>query len=208
MKYPSPAYRKLKKTLTGIRGVLRGVPEAGNNTNLQHLKVQSYILLAHSAIEQYLEELAESTLNDCVEKFNTHKQVNQCIVSLIAFETIAQLDDNDSRKKIQSNVVKQLEAFVNIAKKHHLHAIRSNNGIKHKDQRALLLPVGIDPMDVDAVTAAALDAFGTKRGGVAHQVKIQTSETRSSVLTETRTLLFGLENYDREACRIVSSGLT
>lgn len=196
-------YRNLTKDLKRISGLLRGIPATQNNTNLHHLKVQSYIFFAHAAFEQYLESLALAVLEKSVSNFNTKQQINACIFGLVVFETIAQLDDEIPRKQIRSEVVRKLGDFVNIAKKNHEGIITANNGIKLKDQKALFLPVGLDPEEIDSVTAVSLDAFGTKRGGVAHRLKAQTQETKSSVLTETQTLLNGIVNFDREACKIV-----
>lgn len=203
MKTPTPAYKSLKSALANVSAILRRVPLTENSSNLHHLKVQSYIFLAHAALEQYLEDLALSILDASMHAFNTKKQMNACVVSLIVFETVAQFDENTPRKKIRADVVKDLSAFVNIARAHHSSKIAANNGIKLADQKALFLPVGFDPEEIDSVTANALDTFGIKRGGIAHRVKIKTQETKSSALADTQSILLGLKSFDEEACRVV-----
>jgi hypothetical protein len=130
-------------------------------------------------------------MKESVADYNISGQINSCIMSLITFETVAQFDEKTPRKQIRADVVKHLNKFVNIASKNHEATIKSNNGIKLKDQNALLLPVGLDPLEVDIATANGLDSFGLKRGSVAHKLKIQTTETKSSVLSESQTLFKG-----------------
>ncbi|WP_172332545.1 HEPN domain-containing protein [Mangrovicoccus sp. HB161399] len=197
MALPSEDYRKLRKNIRSYKSVLRGVPDVSNDTVLHHLKVQSYILLTHAAFEEYLEEIAKRLVNESVSNFLTTKKINSCVASLVAFETVAQFSEETSRKSIRKEVVENLNTFVAIAKRNYLRDVKDNHGIKIKDQKKILLSVGIDPEEVDTVTASAMDAFGEKRGGVAHTSRITTSETRSSAVHEVETILSGLRNYDR-----------
>lgn len=205
MKSPTNAYKSLQVSLRGVRRIIARTPLNDCSTDLDHLKIQSYILLAHAAFEQYLEELSMEILNESVARFNEYNSFSQCLISLIIFETVAQFDENTPRKKIRSDVVKDLSKFVNIAKKNHVSQIGKNNGIKTKDQKALLLPIGIDPEDADLVTFSSLDAFGSKRGGIAHKVKITTEETRSSVTTAVNGIFLGLKNFDEIACQTLDN---
>lgn len=205
MKSPTPEYRGLKKKLREVKCILQRVPGHSCNSNLHHLKVQSYVLLAHAAFEEYLESLSEAIVKVSVDRYNAGRTINECIMGLIVFETIAQFDKQSSRKAIKSEVVKKLDQFVNVARVNHSNHVSNNNGVKGKDQKALFFPLGIDPEDVDAATYAALDAFGTKRGGIAHKFKTQTSDTRSSVLQVTETILNGLLNLDEQACLVLSN---
>ena len=205
MNSPTSAYKSLNVSLQGLKPLLSRVPDTSCDTNLQHLKVQSYLFLSHAAFEQYLEEIATITMRESVADYNKSDQINSCVMSLIAFETVAQFDDMTPRKKIRADVVKNLQNFVNIASRNHETTIKGNNGIKLKDQNALFLPVGLDPLEVDIVTANGLDSFGGKRGSVAHKLKIQTTETKSSVLSESQTLFKGLKNFDEEVCRIINT---
>jgi len=205
MRSPTAEYKRLKTSLRGLKSLLARVPDTYCATNLQHLRVQSYLILAHAAFEEYLENISLLVLEECVDKFNNKRSMNDCIVSLITFETIAQFNDKSQRAKIRSEVVDKLDKFVNLAKRNHKQVIYDNHGIKLKDQKALLLPVGLDPQQIDNVTASSLDGFGTKRGKHAHTVKIQTTETKSSVLAETTNLAKGLKQFDQEAVKIINS---
>jgi hypothetical protein len=205
MNSPTPEYKNLKISLRNVTKILSRVPETENTTTLHHLKVQSFVFLAHAAFEEYLENLASSLMKHSVYNYNTKSQINETILGLITFETVAQFDKETPRKEISFRVVKNTKKYLNLAKTNHEGVISSNHGIKLKDQKAILLPVGIDPEEVDIATSASLDAFGIKRGGFAHTFKIQTNDTRSSVLAATHNIFIGLKSFDEEACRIMSA---
>jgi len=205
MKNPTQAYVKLKANLKNLKSLLKGVPETQNSSTVHHLKVQSYIVLSHAAFEEYIENVAKIILDESVLNYNKNRLMNICIMSLVAAEAVAQVDPSISRRSINEKVVRNLSKFINFAHKNHQNNISANLGIKLRDQKNLLIPVGLDPENVDSITAVTLDAFGTKRGGVAHQLKIQSDETKSSVLTTTKTLLLGLKNYDLEATKIINN---
>tara|TARA_R110002072_G_scaffold141463_1_gene286749 strand:+ start:1161 stop:1790 length:630 start_codon:yes stop_codon:yes gene_type:complete len=207
MKSPTEEYQSLKSSLKNTRKILSRVPMHSCDTDPHHLKVRSYIFLTHAAFEQYLEDLAAKMLDTSVELFNKHQKINTCIFSVVVFETIAQFNVDDSRKRIRSDVVKNLSKFVNLANRNHRSVIDSNNGIKKKDQQKLLLPLGLDPEEVDLQTSAHLDAFGVKRGAVAHKAKIVTNDTKSSVLADTKNICDGLKLFDRAACRAVATSM-
>lgn len=205
MKSPTKAYKNLRTSLKGIEKILSRLPEHDCLTDAHHLKVQSYLLLCHAAFEEYIESLAKIILDESVKEFNNKGEINRCIVSLIVFETVAQFDKNTPRKQIRANVVSNLSKFVNVAKNNHVGTINGNNGVKLRDQRAVLLPVGIDPEEADSVTAASLDAFGVKRGGIAHKFKIRTEETRSSAVSTVRALSAGVLGFDSAAVLAVQT---
>jgi hypothetical protein len=162
-------------------------------------------LLAHAAFEEYLENLSESIVQESVARYNKGRTINECVMGLVVFETIAQFDKNSSRKAIRADVVKKLDQFVNLAKSNHSVQVFNNNGVKGKDQNALFFPLGIDPEEVDAITYAALDAFGAKRGGIAHKFKTQTTDTKSSVLQTTEIIFKGLVSLDQQACAVLAN---
>lgn len=207
MRSPTPEYKKLKSVLKGTNSLLSRVPATENKTKLHHLKVQSFILLTHAAFEQYLEGVSRLVLEISIEELNKKGIVNPCIFALLVAETTAQLDDKIARKKIRLDASTNTKEFLNQAKKNHESVISSNNGITKKDQEKILTPIGINPESVDIVLSNSLDAFGTKRGGFAHNLKMQTEETKSSVLSEVNVICEGLKSFDEEACRILRTSI-
>jgi len=208
MKSPTKAYKQLKRSLTELKPILNRVPLMLCDTNLQHLKVQSFVFLSHAAFEVYVEELSRSVSEEAVRLLNVDGIITKALISMTAWETIAQVDDDIKRKKIKLEVANNFKTFANASKINLHKQIEDNHGIRKVNLRDLLVPIGVDPEIVDMATFAALDALGLKRGHIAHKVKIQREETRSSIIGEVNTILEGLKNYDREACICIEKRMT
>lgn len=208
MKSPTDAYKALKLSLRDIKVILNRVPLYECNTKGQIVKVKSYILLCHAAFEQYLERICVDVSNEAVEKFNDKGRISKVIVSMTAYETIAQIDDNISRRRITLDVAQNFQTFVNQARVNINNQVDRNHGVRIQNQKQMLQPIGVDPEETDLATANALDAFGSKRGEIAHTFRIHRVETRSSAENEVRTIFRGLRFFDVEACKNLGIGMT
>ncbi|KAB2720394.1 HEPN domain-containing protein [Brucella intermedia] len=203
MKTPTDSYKRLKKTLSDIKTILSRVPPLFCETDLQHLKVQSYVLLCHAAFEEYIEELSRSVSNKAIELLNTEGIITKSLVSMTAWETIAQIDENIPRKKIKLDVAGNFKTFANASKVNLHKQIDENHGIRKDNQKSLLIPIGVDPEAVDFATFAALDSLGVSRGHIAHKVKIQREHTRNAILADVDTIFRGLQSYDAASCECI-----
>lgn len=208
MKSPTEAYKTLKSSIQNIRKILVRVPPSVCVTPLDHLKVQAYMLLTHAAFEQYIEDLVTVVSREAHSQLKKDGRVCRAMLSLVASEAMLQVDDDVARRKIKSSVATNLLGFASNAVSNLTLDIQSNHGVTTADQRKLLLQIGVDPEEVDLTVSAALNAFGTKRGSIAHKVKIRTSETRSSVLSETEQILRGLLSFDAAACTQLREGMS
>lgn len=202
---PTAHYKKLLLSLREAKRILSHVPSTYCDSTYHHLKVQSYIFLAHAAIEEYIEDIALYVLSESIDKYKHNDHINKCLLSLIIFETVYQFDENTPRKSLKSEVVEKFSTFVHIAKKSHETEIGNNNGIKIDNQKKLLLPIGIDLESVDLNLANSLDAFGAARGGIAHKFKTKTKETKSSVLASTEQISNDLRQLDEAAVAVIAS---
>ncbi|WP_155908250.1 HEPN domain-containing protein [Asticcacaulis sp. YBE204] len=207
MKAPTDAYKNLISTLTQIKPILYKVPDTSCNTKIHHLKVQSYILLTHAAFEEYLERLSKDISTKAIELYNRESIISKALVSMTAYETIAQLEENNARKKISSDVASNFSTFANLAKVNLHKQIEKNHGVRKENQRSLLVPIGIEPDDIDPLTSNALDAYGVKRGDIAHKVIITRKETKSSIIGEIKIIKDGLIEFDKAACKALSIGM-
>jgi hypothetical protein len=180
--------------------IVRGVDPTGCKNNLQHLKLQAYILLCHGAFEEYLESLGLAVATEARRRLKVSGILTKSIVSLVASKL---LDDAAlaSAKKVMSNSVSDLEAFSAEAYNRYRARVTGNNGIVLADQQAILLPIGVDPAAVDVALMNSLHSFGQKRGAVAHSFKVQRQETLADVSTLVAQLSASLSSYDEEACR-------
>ena len=208
MKLPTEPYKALRASLMNVRKILVRVPSSACVTTLDHLKVQSYMLLSHAAFEQYIEELVTAVSRSAHAQLKKDNRVCRAMLCLVASEAIFQVDDKIGRKKIKSSMATNLVGFASSAVSNLTRDVQANHGVTTADQRKLLMQIGVDPEEVDLAVSAALNAFGTKRGSIAHKVKMKTTETRSSILSETDQILKGLLSFDAAACNQLNEGMT
>lgn len=207
MKSPTEPYKSLKLSLKNIQKVLARVPASECISPLDHLKVQSYVLLAHAAFEQYIEEIVTLISREAHSQLKKENRVCRAMLSLVASEAMQQVDDDIARRKIRASMASDLLGFASSAVSNLTLDIQANHGVTTADQKKLLLQIGVDPEQVDLNVSAALNAFGTKRGSIAHKVKMKTAETRSSVLSETEQIKKGLLTFDAAACSQLREGM-
>ena len=192
------AYLKFKKELAAARTIVSRVPYAQNNSALHELKVRSLLLLSHSAIEEYLEDLSRQMLTEAVDQLVNNRNVTISLLALLGYHK-----SNFAKKyRYPLNTPSNYDAFVELAKEafgKHKNSIDSNHGIREKNIRGMLHPIGIDIDDFYNVLVATLDSFGQKRGAVAHRIGARTSETRSSLTSELSTIVFLLKKLDGTA---------
>ena len=201
----SKEYRALRHSIDRVKGILARVPHSECLTALHHLKVQSFTLLAHAAFEEYLENIVRAAARDAMRELRKSGRISEVLTSLIATEAMAQVDGARPRRKISGSLAGDVKGFAREAVNSFERDIESNHGIRHENQRTLLLPIGIDPEELDLVAFNALDSFGRRRGAIAHRVMIRTEETRSSATSEVETIVRALRSYDLEVMRLRGS---
>lgn len=195
----TPHYEGLKKGLSHAEKVVGGVYPYGCKTDLQHLKLQSFILLAHAVIEQYLEELCLEVARDARTIFVREGVITKALVGLITSQVLAEKSSGKGSKRIGSDMAKNLDVFSRDAFNSYTEVIKSNHGIKKDNLKSLFFPIGIDPLTVDLALANTLDAFGTTRGLIAHKFAIRRENTLSAVQSELAVIVRDLTALDREA---------
>ncbi|MHA3902814.1 HEPN domain-containing protein [Castellaniella sp. WN] len=204
MKSPTIHYRELLRSLKKARLITRGVDDLGCNTDLQHLKLQAYILLCHAALEQYIEELAFSAAKEARARYARSGIITKTLVALISSKLVDDVSTK-GRMKLTADLCSNVEVFSKEAFNRYSDVVKSNNGIVDRDQRKILVPVGVDPECVDLVLMNNLHQFGAKRGDVAHKFKVQRTDTLSSVETEIKTIVSGIKSYDQAVCEALKS---
>ncbi len=163
MKYPTPHYRTLVGSLKKAKLITRGINKLGCETDLQHLKLQSYILLCHSALEQYIEDLGLSAAQAARSTYTKSGVITKTLVALISSKLVDDLPEK-SKSKLTSELASNIEEFSKEAFNRYRDVVMSNNGIVERDQNKILLPIGVDPNSVDLVLKNNLHTFGARRG--------------------------------------------
>lgn len=206
MKSPTPHYRALLRSVNKAKLITRGVNKLGCETDLQHLKLQSYILLCHSALEQYIEDLGLSAAQAARTIFARSGTITRTLVALISSKLIHDLPEK-SKARISTELLSNIDQFSEEAFNRYRGIVSNNNGIVKRDQQKIFVPIGVDPETVDLVLMNNLHAFGAKRGDVAHKFRVQRTDTLTAVETDLTTIIKGIIVYDQAACQALKSRL-
>jgi len=204
MKSPTPHYRALVRAIRKAKLIAGGINKLGCETDLQHLKLQAYILLCHSALEQYIEELGLSAAKAARETYANSGVITKTLVALISSKLIDDLPDKN-KAKLTAELASNVEEFSKEAYNRYRAVIISNNGIVDRDQNKIFIPIGVSPANVDLVLMNNLHGFGAKRGDVAHKFKVQRTDTLTAVDTEISTIVEGIIAYDHAVCDALRS---
>tara|TARA_B100000678_G_scaffold243730_1_gene215491 strand:+ start:1695 stop:2339 length:645 start_codon:yes stop_codon:yes gene_type:complete len=205
--HPTEHYIKLEKHIAHARTIVRGVDLHECKTDLQHLKLQSYILLTHAVIEQYVEDLCLEIAKEARSRFSKKNVITQALVGLIAAQVLSEKSSGRASKKIGSELVRNLDDFSKEAFNKFNEVVKSNHGIKAENLKSLFHPIGIDPIDVDLALVNALESFGTTRGGIAHKFAIKRENTLSDVESGLKAMIRDLAALDKEAVAVLESSL-
>lgn len=141
------------------------------------LRINAYIALSHSEIENFIESEVLTVCRKSVVEYESTGVINQVILGLLCFSGLTydeppenkqnlKNDKNWDDKTIISNKIKKAESVFN-------NKIRTqNNGIKEKDILNMLLPIGYPLKEIDDVFLTEMNDFGKQRGEIAHTSNI------------------------------------
>lgn len=192
-------YASLKRNIGHAKKIVAGVDPHECKTDLQHLKLQSYVFLCHAIIEEYVEQLCLEIATSARKKFVKEGVITKALVAMIAAQVLQERSSGKGSKKIGSDLVRNLDEFSKEAFNRFNTVVGSNNGIKKENVKALFTPIGVDPMDVDTALVNAMDALGTERGGIAHKFAIQRENTLSDTEEKISSIIRDLQSFDEAA---------
>ncbi len=193
---PSETFQKLKAAIRLARKITIRVDANNLTTPLDEIKVRSYIILSHAAIEEYLETISENAAKNAVAQLRDNNIVSHALLALVGhyksrfpklFVTPPPLYDLRAELLLLAE-----ECF-----EKHEDAIEKNHGISISSVNGLMFPIGVDADRLSAGMGGALQAFSGKRGKVAHNMGMQTLETKSSIDSDLRGILTGLKSIDQ-----------
>jgi len=142
----------------------------GNYTKKESDLIRSYVLLVHAEIESYFEDIAENKVLKSLNKWMSNRQKSNCLLSVMAFCSAEINWDN-----IQNANKEKLDFRVNKVVRHYIDRLDKNNGVKAKNIRNILLPIGVEEHELDETWLNIMDSFGATRGMIAHStIRVQT----------------------------------
>lgn len=203
MESPTSHYQDLVASLRQAGSLVNSI-KGECKTELQNLKRKAYILICHSAFENYLEGIGRSAAFEALRIYKKESIITKTLVALISSKILNDVKDNKSKTKLSSDLVSNIEIFSTEANNLYYSIIESNNGIKKEDQKSILLPVGVDPELIDVELMNNLNRFGELRGDEAHHYKAKRENFLSDVRKLIESISEGLKTYDIEVCRALT----
>jgi hypothetical protein len=182
----------------------------GDYTERQQDRARGYRLLAHAEIESYLEDISRETVTHAIKEWKANSKPSFVIISFIASyhsssSASNELSNNEilNIAKSRKNIKKSVNEIIDLAQSQFTQKVRDNHGIKDKNFKTLVVPIGVDIDSLDQTWLTNLNSFGTERGKVAHQTKrahgaVNPKDEYNSVMT----LLSGLEDLDKKVIEI------
>lgn len=201
MRSPTTFYKSLVRNLNKSKKLVVGVNPLECKTELQQLKLQSYILVTHSIIEEYLEATVYQAGQEAKEALLSRNKICKAMMALVATSVVDKLPEN-SKKKLSREISNNLEIFVTAAINTLYKCTQDNHGITKKDQDNLLLRIGIDLESLDLSLSENLNYYGRTRGKIAHSFQIKREETLVNISEKLNQITLGLENLDKEICKV------
>lgn len=183
----SVEYARLELFLAEANIMIRHIHDHKFNNKTEMLLVQSYIMLCHAAIEEYLEDITLSILSICFNKYIETKVVLSPLLSVCASYKIDIKEDALAFNE-HASFHDIFESMIRIAIARHKSLIDGNHGIKTKDQRNLFMPIGTTIENEDRLLSQFLNAFGEIRGQYAHSVGMKTLDPKISIMSKVANI--------------------
>ena len=199
MKYPTSHHELLKENLKKAKLILRGVPQNELKTDMHELKTKAFVLLTHAAFETYFEQLGSDAVRASRKALKKGK-ISASLVALVV-NCVANEISEKSKKSITENIARNLAAFSEEASNQYFRMVQENHGIKNNNLKALLLPVGVDPEEIDVVLWNSLHEFGTLRGEMAHTFQAISNEHTPKILcSKVDSIALAISDLDKAVC--------
>ena len=172
----SASFRQLEGSLRQLRRQLlpRQFDPTGTYPDRIIARARGYRVLAHAEIEHFIEQRAQEVVLDALNAWNSTGTMRVTLASLIAFcgnmanVPPSTLLPNDPSAKKRHDCELKLQLRLNAAANSFFAAAKENHGIKEKNLLRLLLPIGVNPVDIDPTWLATMNSFGERRGEAAH----------------------------------------
>jgi hypothetical protein len=196
----SVRFRELERRLKKLRN--RFLPAefspTGDYSELQLDRARGYRLLAHAEIEAFLEEKCKNAANSTLTQFRADGRPKLMLLNILSFHLTQKPQLSEQQiKDIFARRTKHSETAATHAVTAYNYVLVTNNGIKEANLLRMILPLGLNPADIDPTWVNTLDTFGSNRGQVAHtSIKTQQQIDPQNELKTMEQILMGLEKLD------------
>lgn len=170
----------------------------GEYSKRQLDRARGYRLLVHAEIEAYLEDLAWNLLREKLGDWKKGKKISPPILSVLAcYRVHWDLEQLAHISKSSKYADERVDEIIDLAVKQYITARDSNHGIRIKNLKDLMIPVGVKVQELDSSWLVDLDEFGKQRGEVAHKsAGTQQIINPKDELDRVSSIINGLEKLD------------
>lgn len=205
-------FKELRSRVRELREHLlpKNFSPIGDYTERQQDRARGYRLLVHAEFESYLEDISRETVTQAIREWKANKNPSIIIVSFLAsyhssWNTGEEIQNEEivkiatSRKNAKDSIVE----IIDLAQQQFTNKLKKNHGVKSKNFKTLILPIGVDIQILDQTWLTSLDDFGSKRGEVAHNARrTQGAINPKDEYDLVQILLSGFLSLDREIMRV------
>lgn len=140
------------------------------------IQTLAYRVMCHAEIEAYFEDRVLVLSRQALVKWRDERKVCATLTALLAFSgrehkyppaTLA--PEQSSQARMWSERISASERILIAVSDYNRRIIEENHGIRERNILSMLLPVGVEPHEIDSIMLAELDEFGRRRGEAAHQ---------------------------------------
>lgn len=178
----------------------------GDYSDRQLDRARGYRVLVHAEIESYLEDIARGAVTRAIQEWKSNRKPSTILLAFLAAYHSG-WNTNDEREnadivrlaKARSRVKDSINEVIDIAQQQYIKTVRDNHGVKEKNFKRLIIPLGIDIDKLDGTWLTNLDNFGANRGETAHNTKRATGQINPEDEYKAVTkLVKGLKELDEK----------
>ncbi len=204
----SARFKEMQTRLTELRRHMlpSKFSPTGEYSDRQMDRARGYRLLVHAEIESYLEDIAREAVTKAIQQWKANRKPSMILLSFLAAYHSG-WDTNDERAnddvmrlaKARARMKDSVNEAIDIAQKQYITCVRENNGVKEKNLKRLILPLGVETADLDGTWLTNLDNFGANRGDTAHNAKGAAGQINpGDEYITAQELLKGLKDLDEK----------
>lgn len=131
------------------------------------LNLRAYVLLSHSEIESFLENIAKYYIDKSVEKFKSDGSINK-ILYWFTLSSTNEINNKNTHNAESKGYLSDPQDFIDLLVERYKSTVNNNHGIKLKNLLSLFSPLGIGQPVLDSQLLILVDSIGTTRGIFAH----------------------------------------
>ncbi|MEU2926240.1 HEPN domain-containing protein [Streptomyces sp. NPDC007251] len=165
---------------------------------------RAFRVLAHAEFESFIEDRVIEVVDHAVSKWKVAGSISTSLLAIVAYrESAPAIPDSLSEAAAKPAKFPSLEARVDAARTDlHRYVRNQNHGIKEKNLLRLLLPIGVQEVEIDSAWLSATETWATARGDAAHKgAKMQVKPDPQNEIKVVNLVLEGFRDLDEQMAK-------